>query len=78
VGPEAEKLSKQFSNCRLPSLLFWPATGFDGRQYFLAAPETVKKINFSGQECLQDCIKKNLFFESRFLLFWGISVIFIL
>jgi len=59
VGPEAEKLSKQFSNCRLPSLLFLPATGFDGRKYFLAAPETVKKINFSGQESLQDCIKKN-------------------
>jgi hypothetical protein len=49
VDPESEKLSKQFSNCGLPSLLFWPATGFDGRKYFLAAPETVKKINFSGQ-----------------------------
>jgi hypothetical protein len=69
VGPEAEKLSKQFSNCGLPSLLFWPATGFDGRKYFLAAPETVKKINFSGQECLQDCIKKKLIFWVEILAF---------
>jgi len=58
VSPEAERLSKQFSNCGLPSLLFWAATGFDGRKYFLFASETVKKISFSGQECLQDCIKK--------------------
>jgi hypothetical protein len=71
VGPEAEKLSKQFSNCGLPSLLFWPATGFDGRKYFLAAPETVKKINFSGQECLQDCIKKKLIFWVEILAFLG-------
>jgi hypothetical protein len=62
VGPEAEKLSKQFSNCGLPSLLFLPATEFDGQKYFLAAPETVKKISFSGQEYLQDCIKKKLIF----------------
>jgi hypothetical protein len=71
VGPEAEKLSKQFSNCGLPSLLFWPATGFDGRKYFLAAPETVKKISFSGQECLQDCIKKKLIFWVEILAFLG-------
>jgi len=71
VGPEAEKLSKQFSNCGLPSLLFWPATAFDGRKYFLAAPETVKKINFSGQECLQDCIKKKLIFWVEILAFLG-------
>jgi hypothetical protein len=71
VGPEAEKLSKQFSNCRLPSLLFWPATGFDGRKYFLAAPETVRKISFSGQECLQDCIKKKLIFSVEILAFLG-------
>jgi hypothetical protein len=44
VSPEAEKLSKQFSNCGLPSLLFWAATGFDGRKYFLFASETVKKL----------------------------------
>jgi hypothetical protein len=62
VGPESEKLSKQFSNCGLPSLLFLPATGFDGRKYFLPAPQTVKKINFSGQQCLQDCIKKKIIF----------------
>jgi hypothetical protein len=71
VGPEAEKLSKQFSNCGLPSWLFWPATGFDGRKYFLAAPETVKKISFSGQECLQDCIKKKIDFLGRDSCFFG-------
>ena len=71
MGPEAEKLSKQFSNSPLPSLLFWPATGFDRRKYFLAAPETVKKISLSGQECLQDCIKKKLIFSVEILAFLG-------
>jgi hypothetical protein len=71
MDPEAEKLSKQFSNCGLPSLLFWPATGFDGRKYFLTAPETVKKISFSGQEYLQHCIKKKLIFWAEILAFLG-------
>jgi hypothetical protein len=59
VGPEAEKLSKQFSNCRLPSLLFWPATGLDGRKYFLAAPETVKKLVSQVKNACKTVSKKN-------------------
>ncbi|MEG3959396.1 hypothetical protein [Microcoleus sp. herbarium2] len=55
----------------MPSLLFLPATGFDERKYFLGAPETVKKINFSGQECLQDCIKKKMIFWVEILAFLG-------
>jgi hypothetical protein len=50
---------------------FGQPPGFDGRKYFLAAPETVKKINFSAQECLQDCIKKKLIFWVEILAFLG-------
>jgi hypothetical protein len=62
VGPEAEKLSKQFSNCGLPSLLFWPATGFNERKYFLAAPETVKKLVSQVKNGCKTVSKKNNFF----------------
>jgi hypothetical protein len=59
VGPESEKLSKQFSNSPLPSLLFLPATEFDGRKYFLAAPETVKKLISQVKNACKALSKKN-------------------
>jgi hypothetical protein len=59
VGPEAEKLSKQLSNCALSSLLFSPATGFDGRKYFLVAPETVKKLVSQVKNACKTVSKKN-------------------
>jgi hypothetical protein len=59
VGREAEKLSKQFSNCGLPSLLFSPATEFEGQKYFLAAPETVKKLVSQVKNACKTVSKKN-------------------
>jgi len=70
VGPEAEKLSKQFSNCALPSLLFWPATGFDRRKYFLAAPQTVKN-KFLRSRMPARLYQKKLIFWVEILAFLG-------